>query len=70
MEGSSSFFLRKSMAVIFPFSQLLSVEGQLDLVALLFAMLEPFVGGYQQYLLRLVPIDVSMEHGMLAYHPR
>ena len=54
---------------ILPFSQLLSFEGQLGLVALLFAMFELFTGGYQQYLPRLVPAHESMEHGMLAHHP-
>ena len=54
---------------IFPFSQLLFAEGQLGMVTLLFAMLEIFAGGYQQYLMRLILAHVSMEHGMLAHHP-
>ena len=62
-------FQENLWAGILPFSQLLLAEGQLGLVALFFAMLELFAGGYQQYLLRLIPTHVSMEHGMLAYHP-
>ena len=59
-------FQENLWAGILPFSQLLSTEGQLGLVALLFAMLELFIGGYRKHLLWFVPVHVLMEHGMLA----
>ena len=51
---------------IMPFSLWLTTEEQLQLVELLFAMLELFAGGYPWYLLLLDLAHVSMEHGRLA----